>query len=83
MVKVSKEECEHEWKKFKETVRVERTEAQLRKGQHYTGNGAHFIVKACMKCKKKQRVDYIVEQEEQLKNGTQNIITIYFVERTY
>ena len=61
MVKVSKEECEHEWKKFKETVRVERTEAQLRKGQHYTGNGAHFIVKACMKCKKKQRVDYIVE----------------------
>jgi len=61
MVKVSKEECEHKWKKFKETIRVERTEAQLRKGQHYTGNGAYFIVRACMKCKKKQRVDYIVE----------------------
>lgn len=57
-----KEECEHEWKKFKETVRVERTESQIAKGQVYKGQGAHFIVRACLKCKHKERIDYITEK---------------------
>ena len=51
-------ECDHEWQKFKETIRSERTFAQLDQGFDYRGGPAYLIVKACLKCKKKQILDY-------------------------
>jgi hypothetical protein len=55
-----KKECEHEWKRFKQTVRPERTDLQNEKGYVYKGSGAYFVVRACEKCKEKQYIDYKV-----------------------
>lgn len=56
-------ECEHEWKKFKQTLEVqERTYEQVKSNMDFKGLGAHFIVKACTKCKQKLYLDYKVER---------------------
>lgn len=44
--------CEHEYKRFKETVRKDNTK--------FRGD-AYFIVLACLKCKDKRRINYVVE----------------------
>lgn len=44
--------CDHEWKKYKENIPTENSKF----------NGyAYFIVRGCVKCKSKQRVNYIIE----------------------
>ena len=46
--------CEHEFKKFVQTV--------IPDNPIFAGQAAHFKVIACPKCKKKIYVDYVVEK---------------------
>ena len=46
--------CEHTWKLFKETIRLDNSS--------FKGSGAYFTVKACTKCHKKIRNSYIIER---------------------
>jgi hypothetical protein len=45
--------CQHEWSRFKKTIRTE--------NDKFTGR-AYFIVKACPKCKEQHNISYIVEK---------------------
>lgn len=58
--KVSRDTCVHEWHKYKETIRSERTDEQLIRGYVYSKGPAYFIVLVCEKCKAKRRIDYVV-----------------------
>jgi len=43
----------HEWKRFKETVKITNNK--------FTGR-AYFVVRACVICHEKQRITYVVEK---------------------
>ncbi len=53
--------CDHEWKKFKQTIIPTRTDLDLKLGHDYIGGKAYFIVKGCTKCKEKRVIDYVKE----------------------
>ena len=48
-----KESCDHDWKKYKETVRAD--------NPNFIGD-AYFILHGCLKCHEKRRADYIVNR---------------------
>ena len=54
----------HIWKKFKETLKPERSRKAEKYGYHYTQGEAYFIVKACEGCKKKIYTQLIIETSE-------------------
>lgn len=48
----AEEQCEHSWKRFRETIRADNT--------RFEGT-AHFVVVACLKCQTKKRQALVVE----------------------
>lgn len=54
--------CEHDWQRFKQTIKPERTAEQIKQGMGYKGERAYLIVAACMKCHKKRCIELVVER---------------------
>ena len=53
--------CEHEWQRFRESITPERSRKAEKNEYYYTQGAAYFVVKACLKCKTKRRIELVVE----------------------
>ena len=54
--------CEHDWQRFKQTIKPERTAEQIKQSMGYKGERAYFIVAACMKYHRKRCIELVVER---------------------
>lgn len=59
-----KPRCEHQFKRYRQTLPVERRDIvrAVETGTTYKGGRAYFIVLACEVCHEKRAIDYVVER---------------------
>ena len=46
-------DCEHDWHTYKETINID--------NDQFVSGSSYFVVKGCVKCLDKRRIDLIVE----------------------